>query len=377
MSNLLSPYVTDLEATIESLQQKCRQRDRFIAALAHELRNPITALCAAVDMHDMDDQARRQKTFEIVARQVRGLERLVDDAMEVSLLAQDKIELDQHAMDLSWLFGQSLLEQIGPFDAAGVPVKVDLAEERLWVYADRVRLGQALFRLLGHALDSAAGGEVAVALGADAGQASLLVTDTGAGGPAAEFEQPFDHFGAFGGGAGASGTSGLGLAVVGGLIELHGGCVDAYHDGRGASFEVRLPLVSPPQDSDPLPDHSGRRRALIVDDDRVLSSVLASLLEIDGYVVEVAGDSKACLERLDEFTEFDVILCTVELPGELDGHAIARALRVDPRLEQTPLVAMSERDDPQARERSFDCGFDAHLSKPLDLERLHRALSGS
>jgi CheY-like chemotaxis protein len=382
VSNLLSPYVTDLEATIESLQEACRQRDDFIATFAHELRNPITALRAVADLHAMGDQERRSQTLEVVARQVDHLERLIDDAMQVSILARQEASLEQRTLELSWLVGQVLVDRLSHFEDADVSLDVELPRHRQWVVGDLERLGEAVSRLLDHALKaSSAGGGVTVSLGRDADEASLLVTDSGPGVPDAELEELFEAFSTVRGSGESAATLGLGLAIVRGLFELHGGRVGARSDGQGVTFEVRLPLVSaPPDEADRAPAGQasrGLRRVLVIDNDRALVAVLAALLEMEGSLVEVAHDCSECLERLEQVESVDAIICATELAGELDGYAMGRALSVDPRLERTHMVAMSGPAEQHARERSFDCGFEAHLSKPLDLERLRRVLSGS
>jgi CheY-like chemotaxis protein/nitrogen-specific signal transduction histidine kinase len=376
--------VADLEQTIESLQAQCRQKDGFIATLAHELRNPLTALRAAVHLHEAggDDPAIRRKSFDIVARQATHMERLINDLMDLSRLSRAKISLDLRTIDLSAVVGQVFVDRQRDFEEIGLESSIRLSDEPVWVEADSTRVAQICGNLLDNAVQAASPGDeinVAVRKDCDRAQAVLSVSDTGAGLDAKEAEQFFDRFEQPAAGGRAASGLGLGPAIVQGLVELHGGWAEAHSDGpgEGATFLVGIPLSDRPTrraDGGSNAESIRRRQVLIVEDDSKLAELLVYLLEREGHCVEHAGDAEQALDKLKSF-DCDTILCDLQLPGELDGHGFCQAVKVDPRFDSVRLIAMTGRGGAEARTDSFGSGFDDHVTKPVDLDELRRVLS--
>lgn len=380
MSTRGADDLADLQETVGSLQQECEQKERFIATLAHELRNPITALRAAVHLQDLsgDDPSIREKTFDIIARQTDHMERLIDDLMDVSRLSRGKISLDTRVLDLTSLVAQVFVDQQKSFEDVGVELTVELGDEPIWVEGDEMRLTQVLSNLLNNARKATEGGDrVTVAVYGDA-DAVLEVRDTGVGMENGEVERIFDLFAQAEAGERRDGGLGLGLAIVNGIVRLHDGEVDAESagPGEGATFRVRLPLSRRPRAGDEASDGQTvvrERSILIVEDDRDVAQLLVQLLELEGHRVELAYDVDEGLDKLKAHTP-DTVLCDLHLPGNLDGHALCRAVKIDPRFDSVRLVAMTGLGSNELREASLDSGFDEHLTKPIDLDELRRAL---
>ncbi len=375
--------VADLQRTIASLQDECEQKERFIATLAHELRNPITALRAAVHLQDLsgDDPSIREKTFDIIARQTDHMERLIDDLMDVSRLSRGKLSLDTRVIDLTSLVAQVFVDQQKSFDDVGVELTVELGDESIWVDGDPTRLTQVLSNLLNNARKATEiGDRVTVSVGRDKDQgcAVLSVSDTGVGMESDAVGRIFDIFTQAEASDRRDGGLGLGLAIVNGIVKLHDGQVEAFSDGpgEGSAFEVRLPLSAPPRsNADTTTGHDTifERDILIIEDDRDVAQLLVQLLELEGHHVELAHDAEEGLEKIKASTP-DAVLCDLHLPGEIDGHSLCRAVKIDPRFDAVHMVAMTGLSGEEMRETSLESGFDEHLTKPIDLDELRRAL---
>jgi two-component system CheB/CheR fusion protein len=208
----------------------------------------------------------------------------------------------------------------------------------------------------------------------------LSVTDTGIGMEPADVEQMFEPFAqADHSLARTKGGLGLGLALVKNIVELHGGTVAARSEGRGrgAEFTVRIPLVDAGAESEKPPHlvHAGTtpQTILVIDDSVDGAQSLADILQLHGHRVRVAHDGRSGIVLARELQP-DVILCDIGLP-DVDGYDVARTLRCDGPLRGTRLVALSGYAQPEDRQRAHDAGFDAHISKPPDLEDLLAALA--
>ncbi|MFW5967165.1 MAG: ATP-binding protein [Persicimonas sp.] len=373
----------ELKEALDALREECRQKDQFIATLAHELRNPITALRAAVHLQQMgsQDEVLREKTFEIIERQTEHMERLIDDLMDASRLSRGKVSLDLEPIDISTVVAQAVLDHKKSFEDEGVDLCLELETSSAWVEGDRTRLSQVLGNLLDNALKATEeGDEVTVCVDSDedGNEAVILVEDTGEGIAGEEVEHLFERFAQTDQWAHHGGGLGLGLAIVGGLIGLHDGEIEVQSEGegRGSTFEVRLPLVEPPEESlshETSSEAATTQRIVIIENERDVGHLLAQLLEMDGHDVSLALDADQGLSRVKEKRP-DTILCELQLDGEVDGFGLGRAVRVDPRYESVRLVAMTGSSDEAMRERSLSIGFDEHLVKPLDLDDLRRVL---
>jgi CheY-like chemotaxis protein/anti-sigma regulatory factor (Ser/Thr protein kinase) len=320
----------------------------------------------------------------VLERQTAHLTTLVDQLLDVSRISSGKIVLRPEAIDLVEVARTSAEDQRGLIEESGLTLELKLHRSPLWISGDPVRLAQVVSNLLANAAKfTDAGGTVTVAVQSDArrGAAVLTVRDTGAGIDRETLDRLFRPFSQSGRTQGrARGGLGLGLALVRALVDSHGGTVEARSEGRGkgAEFVVRLPLsaskgrpASPPASR---PDEDARSyRILLVEDNHDAAESLRTLLELAGYIVEVAGDGPTALAVARSFHP-EVVLCDIGLPGDMDGYAVAGALSQGG--DGRPyLIALSGYGQPADRERARKAGFDRHLTKPADPAALRRLLA--
>jgi signal transduction histidine kinase len=361
-----------------------RRKDEFLAMLAHELRNPLEPIRNAVALLRLCGliQPEAIEAREVLERQVGHLSRLVNDLLEIFRINQGKLQLRRDSLDLSGLVRQTVADYRCALEAAGLSVTLMVPDQAVWTTGDRTRLAQVLGNLLQNAGKfSPRGGRVEIRLEADQSQeqARLTVSDTGIGIAPELLPHVFETF--------AQGDSsldrtrgglGLGLALVKRLVELHGGEATAHSDGigRGARFTVSLPLEAEPASTEadqpePLPAGKGLK-VLIIEDQRDAARTLRVLLAKFGHQVEMRHSGPAGVQAARDWRP-DAIICDLGLP-EMDGYAVARELRSDPATASARLIALSGYGQEEDRRRSFEAGFDHHLTKPADPAELHRLL---
>ncbi|HEX9400173.1 MAG TPA: MASE3 domain-containing protein [Anaeromyxobacter sp.] len=358
-----------------------RRKDEFLGMLSHELRNPLAPIRNSVYILEQADPATEQasRARTVIKRQTEHLTRLVDDLLDVTRIARGKIELRRSRVDLREVV-QRAAEDFRPMmEERGIALRTVLAESRVWSEADATRITQVLGNLLHNAAKfTSAGNEVTLSLRAAGADAQIRVRDTGAGIDPALLPNVFD---AFVQGrrtlARAEGGLGLGLALVKGITELHGGSVSAESGGtgKGAEFVVRLPLVAAGVMEDRQPAvvqrMNGARRVLVVDDNADAADSLADVVKILGHSVDVAYDGPSAVERA-RANPPDIVLCDVGLPG-MSGYEVARALRAS---ANTPrLFAVSGYAQPDDVKKAFEAGFDGHVAKPCDPAEIERLLA--
>ncbi len=371
--------VEERELAEQALREADRRKDEFLAVLSHELRNPLAPIRSSLHVldHPTADAAAAAKAHEIIARQVGHLARLVDDLLDVTRIANGKLQVERRPVDLRDLARRTTEDHRGLFTAREVALEVALPDEALWVEGDATRLAQAIGNLLQNSAKfTSSGDSVRLSLDGVDGFAVLRIRDTGVGiDPAmiARLFQPFSQ-------ADTSlnrrlGGLGLGLALVKGLVETHGGTIVASSGGKGAGaeFVVRLPLVAAPARIEVAPAAAPRpRRILVIEDNLDAAESLRLVLELEGHQVAVAHDGPQGIDRARQLTP-QVVLCDIGLPG-MDGYAVAKALRGEPGLRDTFLVALTGYALPEDQRRAADAGFDAHLTKPASVEAVHEVL---
>jgi two-component system CheB/CheR fusion protein len=364
-----------------------RRKDEILATLSHELRNPLASLRSSLYVLQRAEpgsgQARRM--MAIMDRQVDQLTSLTNDLLEAARIGHDKIALRRATIDLCALVRTSVEDNLALFAGNSLHLVVKVPDEPLLVSADSVRLAQSLGNLLHNAAKfTPAGGQVALIVesGSGADSARISVCDTGAGIEPDLLPHIFEPFVQGDGSlAHTQGGLGLGLAVVKGLVELHGGSVRAASDGPnlGATFTIELPLDSGNSEILPTPFLSPARvprvgrRVLLIEDNLDAADSLRAVLESLGHVVETANDGGAGIALARAFQP-EIVFCDIGLPV-MDGYAVARALREDARLPGVVLVAMTGYAQPDARRRSAEAGFHDHLAKPPSLDRLEEVLA--
>jgi signal transduction histidine kinase len=373
----LEQAVSELVDAHEALRASDSRKDEFIAVLSHELRNPLSSIRASIYVleHASPDSAAFARAREIIQRQTRHLARLVDDLLDATRISRGKIELRRSRIDVSEVVRRACTDHRAAFHERGVVLRVE-ADAPAWVDADETRIAQVIGNLLQNAAKfSREGGTAVVRTGAVAGKAEIRVRDEGVGISADLLPRVFEPF-FQAGQARAAGGLGLGLALVKGLVELHGGSVQASSDGldRGAEFAVTLPLAPAgegPAAPPPMPVRPPRRapaRVLVIEDDADSAGAIADVLALEGHHVHVATNARSGIAMARELKP-DVVVCDLGLP-DMDGYEIVRTLRRDDRLRSTRFIALSGYAQPEDRRRAAEAGFDEHMSKPADMEVL-------
>jgi signal transduction histidine kinase len=354
-----------------------RAKDEFLALLGHELRNPLGAIMNAARLLEhpsigSEDAARARG---IIGRQAEHLARLTDDLLDAGRAIMGKIVLELRAIDLSAAVAQAL----ATLKSSGRLGQHRLSEDLqpAWVHADPTRLEQIVANLLTNAVKyTPAGGTISVSVRKDGGDAVLRIVDNGIGMRRELLGRVFEPFVQGEPGLDRSaGGLGLGLTLVRQLAALHGGTAraDSEGQGRGSQFTVRLPAIAPP----PAATHavqispSPSRDILIVEDNVDARDALRKLLELQGHRVRVAAEGTAALEVVRTAPP-EVALVDIGLPG-MDGYEIARRVRAGSGKRVT-LIALTGYGLPEDRRRTAEAGFDVHLVKPVDYEKLAEAL---
>jgi CheY-like chemotaxis protein/two-component sensor histidine kinase len=366
----------------EALREADRRKDEFLGMLSHELRNPLAPIRNALFLLERADpgseQARRARA--VASRQVDHLTRLVDDLLDVTRIARGKVALRRAPLDVAALARRTAEDHRGLFQQRGVALTVDSPAAPLVVNGDETRLAQVLGNLLHNAAKfTPPGGRVDVVATQEDGAAVVRVRDTGAGIEPALLGAVFEPFTqAEQTLARSEGGLGLGLALVRGLIHLHGGEVTARSDGagHGAELEVRLPLhagapAAPPGPS-PATAAPHRWRVLVVDDNQDAAETLAQLVTLFGHEAEVAFDGESAIRKAAARPP-DLVLCDLGLPG-MDGYSVARTLRASTAAPRARLIALSGYAQPDDIARATEAGFDGHLPKPADPARIEQLL---
>jgi PAS domain S-box-containing protein len=373
--------VTTLVEAQEALRNADRRKDEFLGMLSHELRNPLAPIRNAsfILRHAEPGGGQVRHAQDVIERQVGHLTRLVDDLLDVTRVARGKIELRRSRIDLRDVVLQAADDFRMLLQGRGVRFEVVISEEKLWADADATRITQVVGNLLHNAAKfTQRGNEVAIRMGAVEGAAEIRIRDTGAGIEPSLLPRIFD---AFVQGdrtlARTEGGLGLGLALVKGITELHGGIVRAESAGKGegAEFVIRLPLLAAPEArSAPTPPAQRRnaQRVLIVDDNADAADTLAEIVKMLGHTVDVAYDGPSAIEKV-RASRPDVVLCDIGLPG-MSGYEVARRLRAS-GVNGAKLIAVSGYAQSEDVSKATEAGFDGHVAKPCNLERIEKLLS--
>jgi signal transduction histidine kinase/CheY-like chemotaxis protein len=365
----------ELAATSRVLRQQQRAKNRFIATLSHELRNPLAAIQAAVELLALDVPPRHP-ALAVLQRQTAALIRMTDDLLNATRAVTGRLDLVRQPLDLREVVQTAVADVAAEFAASRRTLRLSLPDEAVVLDGDRIRLAQLLGNLLGNAGKyTQPGATVTIDLSRAGDEALLIVRDDGIGFAPALAETLFEVFTR----AVPSGTTpisglGLGLAIVCGIAELHGGSVTAHSDGpgTGAEFRVRLPLITAASPADPPPPAQQPARPplriLVIEDNADLAATYQALLCRHGDTVTVATTGHTGLTEATTH-RFDLILCDIGLP-DLDGYHVARRLRAHPIARTTKLIAISGFSQDSDREQALRAGFDAHLTKPMTLTDL-------
>jgi signal transduction histidine kinase len=363
-----------------------RRKDEFLGMLAHELRNPLAPILNASHLlrRIAPDDKRLSDISHIVDRQVKHMTRLIDDLLDATRLAHGKILLRKERCDITQIVRQTAIDYQSIFDSGQLTLSIDVPEQPIWVEGDPTRLVQTIGNLLHNAHKfTEPGGRVEVRLQIedDDQTAAVRVSDTGIGIDPRMLPYVFDVFRQADQGLDRTrGGLGLGLALVRGLIELHGGDVAVESDGigRGTQFTLRMPVAGKPALQTPNPtaprsEDTTKYRILLIEDNQLTAESTRLLLSHDGYDVETANNGPTGLEAARLFRP-QIVLCDIGLPG-MDGYQVVRTLREDKELASSYIIAMTGYGRDEDQRRAQEAGFDLHMTKPIDYNDLLHTLA--
>jgi PAS domain S-box-containing protein len=376
--------VLALAESAEELRQADHRKDAFLATLSHELRNPLAPIRNAAQILASPNLTREHLIWsrQVIQRQTAHMASLLDDLLDVARITRGKLVLKREQATLASIV-DSAVEAARPLlDEKKHRLTVSLPPEPLSLNADPLRLSQVLSNLLANAAKyTDPGGRIELTASAQDATLMLSVRDNGIGIPREALDSIFKMFWQLEGGAGRSeGGLGIGLAFVRGLVELHGGTIEARSEGAacGSEFVVRLPVIAAAVEQT-TPSREGQgltvrgRRVLVADDNRDAADSLAMLLSLARHDVRVAYSGREAVALARTFRP-DVALLDIGMP-ELDGYDVARALRKESWGANVWLVALTGWGQEEDKQRACDAGFDHHLTKPVDPETLEVLLT--
>ena len=369
----------------EELRKQERRKDEFLATLAHELRNPLAPIRTGLDLLNRAASIEATlKTRQIMERQVRHMVRLIDDLLEVSRITTGKIQLRKEHFDARVALTAALETGRPLIDEGRHKLYTSISNEPLLIDADPTRIAQVIGNLLiNSAKYTPAGGRIELTAEKEGAEVVICVHDNGAGLTAESLHDVFELFSQVGSTLDrAQAGLGIGLALVKRLVEMHDGSVSGHSAGlgKGASFSVRLPLLAASQDADRSSTSvdapcaaTNVLRVLVVDDNKDAAETLCMLLELAGHVVHCAHSGPDALTACDAFVP-DFVFLDIGLPG-MNGYEVAHSLRANPRHRKVTLVALTGWGTEEDRNRARSAGFDHHLTKPFDLEKMEGLLT--
>ncbi|HVE57362.1 MAG TPA: ATP-binding protein, partial [Pyrinomonadaceae bacterium] len=391
--------ITERNEMEDALREADRRKDEFLATLAHELRNPLAPIRSGLEVirQIRDNKTKFDNTLNIIERQTNQIVHLVDDLLDISRITQGKIKLRRERIELKTAIEMALETSQELIENAENELTVTLPYKPIYIDADLTRIAQIFLNILNNAAKySDAGGQISLTAKKEDGDAVISIKDSGLGIEPEMLSKIFEMFGQIETPEEqARGGLGIGLSVVKKLVEMHGGSIQAFSEGRGtgSEFIVRLPLAaeqseampaSPTSETDILqtaqmemPDGAEEhtdlksqkkplRRILVVDDNQDALEMMETLLGFEGYTTRTAFDGETAIETAEDFQP-EICLCDIGLPG-MNGYQLAARLRE--LLPQSLLISVSGWGQEEDRQRSLKAGFDYHLVKPVQFEDL-------
>lgn len=375
--------ITQQRKIEEALKDADRRKDHFLALLGHELRNPLAGVTSGIEVLKLigggDQQADEIRSA--IERQALQMKHLIDDLLDVSRITSGRISLRQESVELTSLVAQVLEDQRRTLSEKQCPPTLECRVSELWVQGDRTRLAQIVNNLLHNACKfTDHNGSVTVIVDQSGQHAQIIVRDTGIGIHAELMGRLFEPFAQAESALSRNGGGlGLGLALVKGLTELHGGTVSVFSAGagHGAEFIVHLP-VTVPDDARSSNQHAAlpvaARRVLLVDDLPDTLLPLQRFMQLAGHEVLVATTGAEAVSTAQYHCP-DVVLCDIGLPDGMSGYDVARSLRALSQLRTTYLVAITGFGQDHDRTQARLAGFDYHVTKPVNGETLAKLLT--
>lgn len=381
----LRGQIEALRASEQALRDADHRKDSFLATLAHELRNPLAPIRTATQIIGSSSLAPQQLHWaqQVIQRQVARMALLLDDLLDIARITQGKLELKMARVRLAEIVDAAVEEARPLLDRKHHQLTVTLPSEELILEADPLRLSQILSNLLTNAAKyTDPAGHIELSGEVRNGTLCLSVKDDGIGIAPQALTRIFEMFSQIDGGSvRAEGGLGIGLALVKGLLELHGGTIEATSNGpgHGSKFVARVPLTASTPTriraigADAPPGAAAGRRVMVADDNSDAADALAILLQLAGHEVRVAHGGRAALAIAQTFRP-DVALLDIGMP-DLSGYEVAKELRRKPWGAGMCLVALTGRGRDEDRQLAVGAGFDQHLIKPIDAAVLQALLA--
>ncbi|MGS5085012.1 PAS domain S-box protein [Hydrogenophaga sp. A37] len=364
-------------------------KDRFLAVLSHELRNPLASIASAADLLNLATSNAKDRTIagEVIARQSHAMRTLLDDLLDISRLRLGRLDIQRRPVGLGGIT-LGAIETTRPLaDAAEHQLSVQLPSHEIEVLGDPIRLGQVVMNLLTNAIKyTPPKGLISVSLELVGEEVVVVVTDNGIGLAPGDIDHVFDMFTQM---TDASKRHqeglGIGLALVSDIVRLHNGRVEASSPGpgKGSSFRVFLPVlrttraapslavpptVARPDSTPDTPPDNESLRVLVVDDNRDMAWSLAKHLELTGYAIRMATCGEDALTMAEEWQPA-VLILDIGLP-DIEGREVGRRLRARPGGAGLILIAVTGWGQERDVRQSLEAGFDAHLTKPIQIQQL-------
>ena len=370
-----------LRALNEALSDADRRKDEFLATLSHELRNPLAPMRSALEVLKLgrSDSPPPARLVGIFDRQLHHLTHLVDDLMDISRITQNRMDLRRAPIGLTAILQSAAHDAGAQMAAARHTLDVTLPVPDLVVDADVTRLTQVVVNLLTNAAKyTPDGGAIALRCWQEGDHALIEVRDNGIGIPPQALDSVFGMFSQLKPALDRSkGGLGIGLALVRGILALHGGSIGAASEGegKGSVFTVRLPLAAAPVQAAIAPDAQQvqARRILIVDDNEDAAATLVMFMEMFGCTARAVHTASAALEAIADFAP-QVALLDIGLP-DMNGYELARRARLLPGGADLLLLAATGWGQESDKQLAFAAGFDHHLTKPIDFDKLRALLA--
>ena len=369
----------------EALELADRRKDEFLATLAHELRNPLAPIRQAVTVARSDAASTAQRSWglNVIDRQASHMAVLLDDLLDISRITRGQLTLQRDWIDIGSVM-EAAMETAQPMiTTKGQHVRLNAPADSITVFVDPVRTAQMLSNLLINAAKySGAGAEITLGVELDVNWIRFRVQDSGIGIAPDMLNKVFEMFVQVENDrARSEGGLGIGLALVRGLAELHGGSVTASSEGlaEGSEFLISLPRSADPGisaiSSTQAATQVSTRRILIADDNQDALETLKLLLEMDGHEIRTALNGEAALDLADQMVP-EIMLLDLGMPG-LSGFELAARVRERPWGNQVTIIAVTGWGQAEDRRRSLEAGFNHHLTKPIEFEALRELLGRS
>jgi len=377
--------VTVLRAKADELAEVSRNKDEFLATLAHELRNPLAPIRNAVHtlgMESLQEPAVR-RAKDVIARQMGVMVRLIDDLLDMSRISRNILGIRKERIELTAVIDSAVESSRPLIQHCGHELTVRLPTQPLNLDADPIRLAQVFLNLLNNAAKyTKRGGHIWLTAEQEESDAVVSVRDNGVGIPSGMLARIFDMFTQVDQSAEQSQSGlGIGLTLVRRLVDMHDGTIEVRSDGpnKGSEFIVRLPLAPlphelPPKSDGPIAKALSGCRILVVDDNKDSADSLGELLELKGNEVRTANDGLEAVKIAEAFRP-ELVLLDIGLP-KLNGYEVAGRIRQQPWGRDVILVALTGWGQDEDRRRSQEAGFNLHVVKPVELPALEQLLFG-